>query len=156
MALGVSRQPLGGDMDQAVSRQPIAMALELSRQRLGRDMDQVVSRQPLGINRSGSHQPLAMDLAVSRYLSQRGSNSIPGQSMWNLWWTQCHWAGLYPSSSGAPVSNILPLLHTHSLIYQRRCITTANGSVGDTHNFRSNYFCSFPSYLRDSLQLLPS
>jgi len=187
MALGVSRQPLGSDMDQAVSHQPLAM-------------DQAVSHQPLAMDQAVSHQPLAMDQAVSHNLlpwirrlvtnllpwirrlvtnllpwirrlvtsllpwirrlvtsilpwirrlvaclSPRGSNSIPGQSMWDLWWTQWHWAGIYPSTSVSPVRTIPPLLHTHSLIYRRLCITTATGGGDGTHKFRSHYFSSFQS-----------
>jgi hypothetical protein len=42
-----------------------------------------------------------------------GPGSIPGQSMWNLWWTKWHWDRFFSDYFGfSPVSFIPPVLHT--------------------------------------------
>ena len=34
----------------------------------------------------------------------RGPGSIPGQSMWDLWWTEFHWDRFVSKYSGLPLS----------------------------------------------------
>jgi hypothetical protein len=33
-----------------------------------------------------------------------GPGSIPGQSMWDLWWTKWHWDRFFPDYFGFPLS----------------------------------------------------
>jgi hypothetical protein len=45
---------------------------------------------------------------------RRGPGSHPGQSMWDLCWTKCQWAGFSPISLVFLLLFIIPpLLHTH-------------------------------------------
>jgi hypothetical protein len=47
----------------------------------------------------------AMAQAVSRRsLTVQGPGSIPGQSMWDLWWTKWHWDRFCPEYFGFSLS----------------------------------------------------
>jgi hypothetical protein len=54
----------------------------------------------------------AMAQAVSPASHRGGPGSIPGQSMWDLWWTKWHWDMFFPEYFGFfRVNFIPPLLH---------------------------------------------
>jgi hypothetical protein len=47
-----------------------------------------------------------LSLLNNIYNSHRGGpGSIPGQSMWGLWWTKWHWDRFFPEFFGFPLSN---------------------------------------------------
>jgi hypothetical protein len=54
---------------------------------LGRAMAQAVSRRPL--------------TAEARFRKIK-EKEIPGQSMWDFWWTKWHWDRFFPSTSVFP------------------------------------------------------
>jgi hypothetical protein len=62
-------------------------------------------------------------------LTVGGSVSIPGQSVWNLWWTVWYWERFCSWYFGFILSIFPPVFHTHmSVIYYRRYLASATDS----------------------------
>jgi len=60
---------------------------------------------------------------------------VPGQLLWDLWWTKCYWdRHTYPSISVLLfVSTILPMLHTHLFVYHRSRIHFKIENIAKIH-----------------------
>ena len=76
-------------------------------------------------NLSNNTQPIFVTHATYRHLG-----SLVGQYVWDLWWTEWHWARFFSECFDFfPVSNNLPMLHTILFSWHWRCMILAAVSV---------------------------
>ena len=66
-----------------------------------------------------------------------GPVSVPGQSMWGLWWTKWHWNRVFSTIfATSPNTVILPMFHTHYWFYDWSYVVLANANFVSITNSR--------------------